>query len=327
MRQFYAGCVYAPGNVSLLEHAIRTVVKDCLAVEPDERLTVVCDETTRELGELIRAQGESAGAKAELAPMPARGHDGEEPPEEVAAAMLASDAVLAPTAKSLSHTQARRRASEAGVRIATMPGVTEEMLARTMSVDLREVGQLALTIANRLSDSSEARITCEHGSDLRLQLGARRGIPDAGRLGAPGSFGNLPCGEGFIAPLEDSAEGCLVVDGTIAGLGRLDEPAELEVEGGRLVSGSGAGRQLLEQLAAHGGENVAELGVGCNGRARVTGNVLEDEKVLGTVHVAFGASASFGGEVQVPVHLDCVLLRPRLELDGELFVGGGRLRA
>ena len=313
------------GRVSLLEHAIRTVVKDCLVIEPGERLTVVCDETTREIGELMRAQGEAAGATAELALMAPPGHDGEEPPEEVAAAMLASDAVLAPTAKSLSHTQARRRATEAGVRVASLPGVTEEMLARTMSVDLREVGQLTVDIANRLSHAFVAHITCENGSDLRLPLGERRGVPDTGRLGRAGAFGNLPCGEGFIAPLEDRANGTLVVDGSIAGIGKLDEPARLELVDGRLVSATGPGEQLLAQLSAEGGENVAELGVGCNGRARVTGNVLEDEKVLGTLHVAFGASASFGGDIQVAVHLDCVVLRPRLELDGELLVGDGRL--
>jgi leucyl aminopeptidase (aminopeptidase T) len=311
--------------MSLLDEAIRTVVKDCLVVKPAERLTVVCDETTEELGGLMRAQGEAAGATAEVAQMASRGHDGEEPPEEVAAAMLASDAVLAPTAKSLSHTQARQRACEAGARIATLPGVTEEMLARTMSVDLRAVGQLAGGIAERLTKASEAHITCERGSDLRLQLSERNGIADDGRLSSPGSFGNLPCGEGFVAPIEDSGDGRLVVDGSIAGLGMLDDPAWLELEGGRLVSGTGRGERLLEHLTQHGGQNVAELGIGCNGRARVTGNVLEDEKVLGTVHVAFGASASFGGDVQVPVHLDCVVLRPRVELDGELIVDGGRL--
>jgi leucyl aminopeptidase (aminopeptidase T) len=58
----------------------------------------------------------------------------------------------------------------------------------------------------------------------------------------------------------------------------------------------------------------------------VGGNVLEDEKVLGSVHVAFGASASFGGAVQVPIHLDCVVRRPELALDGEPLVSGGRLQ-
>jgi len=80
-------------------------------------------------------------------------------------------------------------------------------------------------------------------------------------------------------------------------------------------------------LGAHGedGFNVAELGIGNNEEALLTGNVLEDEKILGTCHVAFGASAAIGGTVQVPVHLDCVILEPTVEIDGETIVSGGDL--
>jgi leucyl aminopeptidase (aminopeptidase T) len=312
--------------VSLLDTAVRVVVRDCLVIEAGERVLVVYDATTEAIAERLRAAAEATGADARPAAIPVGDVDGQEPPAAVAAEMAEVDAVLAPTARSISHTEARRRATAAGVRIATLPGVTEEVLARAMAVDLREVGKLAKAIAERLSAASEARITCANGSDLRLSLEGRQALIDNGRLGAPGSFGNLPCGEGFLAPLEDRGEGRLVVDGSIAGMGAMEQPVELTIEGGRVTSGSReAGARLLERLSAAGGENVAELGVGCNGRARVSGNVLEDEKVLGTVHVAFGASAACGGVVQVPVHLDCVLLRPELTLDGEPLVSGGRL--
>ncbi len=143
-----------------------------------------------------------------------------------------------------------------------------------------------------------------------------------------GAFGNLPCGEGFIAPVEGTTEGTLVVDGSIAGVGIPDEPSTLTVEGGHLVAASGeAGVKLMELLTAHGpdGTNVAELGIGSNEKAILTGNVLEDEKILGTAHVAFGASAAIGGTVQVPVHLDCVVMKPDVSIDGEPLVRDGEL--
>ncbi|HEX2234486.1 MAG TPA: aminopeptidase [Thermoleophilaceae bacterium] len=311
-----------------LDTAVQVVVRGCLEVSGGERVLLVHDSTTDVIADRLQAAAEAVGAEARPAPIPVGQVNGEEPPPEVAAGMAVADVVIAPTAMSISHTEARRKASAAGTRIATMPGVTEEVLARAMAVDLQTIGRMAKAIAGRLSAASEARITCERGSDLRLSLEGREALVDDGRLGAPGSFGNLPCGEGFIAPLEDRGEGKLVVDGSIGGYGALDEPVELTIEGGRLTAATGdAGSRLLEQLSAAGGENVAELGVGCNGRARVSGNVLEDEKVLGTVHLAFGASASCGGVVQVPVHLDCVLLRPELALDGEPLVSGGRLSA
>ena len=87
------------------------------------------------------------------------------------------------------------------------------------------------------------------------------------------------------------------------------------------------GAALLEMLEKHGedGTNVAELGIGTNEEATLTGNILEDEKILGTAHVAFGASAAIGGTVQVPVHLDCVIVEPTVEVDGKEIVRAGQL--
>jgi leucyl aminopeptidase (aminopeptidase T) len=244
--------------------------------------------------------------------------------------MLATDIVIAPTIQSISHTEARRAATEAGVRIASMPGVTGEMLARVMGADLRLLRKRGASIGRALGAGAEARITCVRGSDLRLGLEDRTAIVDAGALNMRGAFGNIPCGEAFIAPLEDAGEGTLVVDGSIAGVGRVAEPVELTVRDGRLAEASGTdGAQLMELLAEHGAEatSVAELGIGTNESAILTGNILEDEKILGSAHVAFGASAAIGGKVQVPVHLDCVLLRPTIEIDGSPIVRDGELIA
>jgi leucyl aminopeptidase (aminopeptidase T) len=313
-----------------LEGAVRTVIRDCLGVRPGEEVLVVCNPMTEELGTLLRSEAQGAGADAVLAVIAERDSHAAEPPATVAAAMLAADAVVAPTIQSLSHTAARKAASEAGARVASMPGVTAEMLARVMGADMRRLEQRGALVSERLSRGSEARITCPRGSDLRLGLEGRSAINDAGVLREPGAFGNLPCGEGFIAPVEGTGEGVLVIDGSIAGVGRVEAPVSLTVSGGHLTDATGAeGVRLLELLRAHGadGTSVAELGIGTNEAAVLTGEVLEDEKILGSAHVAFGASAAIGGTVQVPVHLDCVALEPTVTIDGEPIVQAGELLA
>ena len=314
--------------MSDLELAVGAVVRECMGVREGEDVLVVVNPSTIGLGERLRAEAGRAGADGVLALIGERASHGAEPPRPVAAAMAAADVVLCPTAQSLSHTAARKAATDAGVRVATLPGVTEEMLARVMSADMDGLRRKGRAIADRLTAGSEARITCANGSDLRLGLGGRAGLPDAGDLTAPGAFGNLPCGEGFIAPVEGTAEGTLVVDGTIAAVGRVAEPIELTIEAGHLVTASGAeGERLLELLRPHGedGTNVAELGIGTNERAKLTGELLEDEKILGSCHLAFGASAAIGGTVQVPVHLDCVVVKPDVSVDGEPLVRAGEL--
>jgi leucyl aminopeptidase (aminopeptidase T) len=276
----------------------------------------------------MRAEAEAAGADAVLAVMAERESHAAEPSDPIAAAMAKADAVLAPTVQSLSHTAARNKATDAGVRIATLPGVTEEMLARVMSADMEGLRLKGKAIAEVLTDGSEARITCPNGSDLRLGLGGRTAIPDAGELSDRGAFGNLPCGEGFISPADGTCEGTVVIDGTIATVGVPGEPVELTLEGGHLAGATGdEGERLMELLTVHGedGTSVAELGIGSNEKAKLTGNVLEDEKILGTAHVAFGASAAIGGTVQVPVHLDCVVMKPDVSVDGAPLVRAGEL--
>jgi leucyl aminopeptidase (aminopeptidase T) len=311
-----------------LDAAVRAVVRDCLGVRKGESVLVICNPSTADLGERMRAEAEAAGGDAVLETIAELAIHGTEPPEAVAAAMAAADVVLVPTVQSISHTEARRRASAAGARMATLPGVTSEMLARVMSADMEGLRRKGHAVAAALDRGSEARITCANGSDLRLGLEGRSAIPDAGELTAPGAFGNLPCGEGFIAPLEGTSEGMLVIDGSIADIGLVGDPARLTITAGHLTGADAeAGERLLGLLEVHGadGTNVAELGIGTNETAILTGEVLEDEKIMGTAHVAFGASAAFGGTVQVPVHLDCVIMRPTVEIDGEPIVRDGEL--
>jgi leucyl aminopeptidase (aminopeptidase T) len=297
-------------------------------MSPSEEMLVICNPITEELGALLRIHAQGEGGEATLAVISERDSYAAEPPRAVAAAMLAVDIVVAPTIQSISHTEARRAATEAGVRIASMPGVTGDMLARVMGADLRSLRKRGASVGRALGAGAEARITCERGSDLRLGLEDRTAIVDAGALNMRGAFGNIPCGEAFIAPVEGTAEGTLVVDGSIAAIGRLDEPVRITIRDGHLTDASGPdGAQLMALLTEHGvdGTNVAELGIGTNESAVLTGNLLEDEKMLGTAHVAFGASAAIGGAVQVPVHLDCVMLNPTVEVDGAAIVQSGEL--
>jgi leucyl aminopeptidase (aminopeptidase T) len=310
--------------MSDLGPAVQTVVRRCLAVKEGEDVVVVVDPETRAIGEALRDEAAATGADAVVMIMDERATDGSEPPEPVAAALAACDVFIAPTSRSLSHTSARKRATDQGARGATMPGVTEDMLARVMAVDFDAMAARSKAVAAVLDAGTRARVTCPRGTDFELALDGRPGISDDGELGEPGAFGNLPCGEGFIAPAY--GEGTVVAS-SLAPLGISLDPARLTVAEGKIVAADGGlGPAFIELLLVHGelGTNLAELGVGTNDRARLTGNVLEDEKILGTVHVAFGASAGIGGKVSVPIHLDVVVVDASLEVDGQVVLDDGR---
>jgi leucyl aminopeptidase (aminopeptidase T) len=257
--------------------------------------------------------------------MQERPDNGAEPPEHVAAAMLASDVIVAPTSKSLSHTRARHAASQRSARVASMPRVSLDMLLRTMAADPHAVRRRARAAAAALSAGRKVRITSRPGTDVTFFIEGREGIADDGDLRAPGAFGNLPFGEGFIAPIEGKTHGRVVFDGAGA---EGSEQFEVTIEEGYATELTGdAGRRFRERVAPYGRDAlaVAELGVGTNDAARLSGNVLEDEKILGTIHVAFGDNHSFGGTVRVPSHQDFVVLEPTVVIDGTTVLDRGRL--
>jgi leucyl aminopeptidase (aminopeptidase T) len=301
---------------------------DCLGVQGSDAVVVVFNDEQRRIAEaLADAATRRARAVTRLEFVPTSRH-GEEPPADVAEAMLAADVVLAPTSKALTLTMARQAATRRGVRVATLPTITEEIFVRALPIDYSELRRISHAVAARLSAASHARVTSPAGTDIVVTLEGREGRSDDGNLQQPGAFGNLPAGEGYIAPIETAGDGTIVIDGSLAGYGHLADPVSITVRDGRAVEASGSVGQWLMTTLQAGGEHgcsLAELGVGTNRSARLSGNVLEDEKASGTAHFAFGASQGLGGANAATVHIDGVMLDVRIDLDGNALLNDGHL--
>ncbi|MGQ9582791.1 MAG: aminopeptidase [Thermoplasmatota archaeon] len=304
----------------------RTAINTCLRVRRGERVVVVTDTLKEDIGEALHWAAREAGSEAILVKMLPRSRHGEEPPAPVAAIMKMADVVVAPTAFSISHTQARREASEAGARIASMPMITEEMMSRGgMTADFRGVRRRAERLMRAVEGGRAVRVTTPDGTDIRFSIEGRRWVADTGILHERGAFGNLPAGELFLPPVEGTAEGTIAVTGALAGVGLLKRPVKIVVKGGlgREISGGPQARALgriLSEAASRlerpeNAYNIAEFGIGLNPKARLIGNPLEDEKVTGTVHLALGDNSTFGGSVRAGVHLDGIILRPTVWID------------
>ncbi len=303
------------------------LLKTCMGLKQGESLLVVTDLPTRAIGEALFQGGMDAGANAMLMVILPTGKNGAEPPAAVAAAMKQAEVVVCPTKFSVTHTQARHEAAKAGARIATMPGITEEMFFKgAVSADYAAVADLSRRVTELLSKAREARIV-KDGKELTMSLAGRDAVASTGLYTEKGQSGNLPTGEAYIAPIEGTASGEAVIDGSIAGIGPLKSPVTVRLEKGLLVDADGPdGKRLLEMLGdAAEARNLGELGVGTNDRARITGVILEDEKVYGTVHLAFGDNSTFGGNTRAGVHIDGIIMKPDLYLDGRLVVSGGKL--
>lgn len=269
-----------------------------------------------------------------LLPFPTTGQNGAEPDPASAACFMGADVIIALTTYSLSHTDARQEATKAGARLASMPGFEARMLepGGPMAADYQQIAADCRVFARLLDAAEVVVVRSPHGTDLRFSLRGRGGNGDDGLYGTgPGDWGNLPAGETYAAPLEGTAEGTLVAP---AGwYPDLAEDLTLRFEKGQVIEIAGGGavgdrfRQLLDldsddplHLARR---NLAELGIGTNPNACQPDNVLEAEKIKGTVHLAIGDSIHMGGEVESDLHEDFILPSPDLLLDGELVISGG----
>ncbi|MEE9270210.1 MAG: aminopeptidase [Candidatus Krumholzibacteria bacterium] len=312
-----------------IARAARTALTQCLGVVEGEKLLVVANPELLRIGEALYREGIKLGAQAALLYYPKGELNGEEPPPLIAGAMAKSDVVIAPTVASITHTAARRKACRAGARVATMPGITEEFFVRGLSADYDDLIKLTDQVYQLLNSAKIARVTSPSGCDLVLDIRNRAKVSD-GNLKDRGSFSNLPTGEAELAPR--TAKGTLVAD--LCGE-YITEPTEFIIDKGYIVKyqGNASGRRfrrLIEQgMKMDKNTNasfVAEFAIGTNKMAKLTGVVLEDEKVYGTCHVAFGDNTSYpGGKNPSTLHMDVIVKKPTIALDGRTIMKSGKL--
>lgn len=314
--------------MSDLMEAARIAVRDCMGAREGESLLVISDEGTRSIGRALFDVGREMGLEAMIVEMLPRTRNGEEPPKAIAEIMKHVDILLIPTSKSLSHTVAREEACRNGVRCATLPGISEDCMARTLAADYSKVAARSRKYADILTSGSSVTITNADGTDITMKLDGRTSWPDTGILHTAGDFGNLPAGEAYIAPVEGTANGVFVVDGAMAGSRYVGEKIKLHVENGYAtrIEGDEAARALEAIIAPlpMDARNIAELGIGTNDRAVITGKVLEDEKVMGTIHIAIGDNSHMGGVIAVPSHLDGIVHSPTVVVDGVTIMKSGK---
>lgn len=315
-----------------LPQAVRAILKQCIGLKKTESLLIVTDKKRKRIANALFDIGRGMCRNAMIVVIPEGRMHGEEPPTHVAELMKRFDVVIAPTTKSITHTLAVRNARKKGkrARIATMPGITEDVLARGMSVNYKKIKKRSSKINSALEKSGKIRITTKKGTDITLIIDKNAGlVVDTGIIHQKGMLTNLPAGEAGFVPLHGKAEGVFVADASIGGIGRLRRPVRITVKKGRAAMIEGGKeavklRKMLKKCGKNSG-NIAELGIGTNPGAKISGIVLEDEKVVGTAHIALGNSKGLGGKIYAKCHLDCVFKKPTIYAGKRIIMKAGKL--
>lgn len=319
-----------------LKVSARTVIKTCMDVRRGENVLIVCDPTTGDIGQALHEAANERSDNVLLIVMPKARHHGEEPPSPVAHLMRQQQVVIAPTRYSLTHTRAIRQSLREGSRVATMPGMTNEMFSRGgMSADFSLIKQRISDLGPYFRRRRIVKVTSEQGTNVTFEVNWREWkLDDNGICNRPKMLTNLPAGKAFIMPREGSMNGTVVIDGSWES-NLVDEPISLIVEDGIVMDVKGGTiaatirqefGEAAKRLRTKDRENVwtmAEFGFGMNPQARLFGNVLEDEKRLGTCYFSVGDNTALGGTSAVGIHIPGVLKNASVWLDDTQLISNG----
>ena len=322
---------FATSGIEDLLAGARRIVETCANVTPEETVVIVTDTARPEsiARALAVAVSERGGIPVVIrtAPVPS----GAEPPPPVAAALAAAEVILAPTTGAYYHSQAVQHAAAQGARFLGLTSYIEDVLrSGGVFADFPALASRATRLTELFNTASTAHVTSPGGTDLRCRLDGRSAVPITGMARNPGERTGCPDVESFIAPLESSGEGVIVVDASASVAGVLNEPVVIRVERGRATSIDGGEaaeriRTALESAGTPDAFTLAELAFGLNPNGIIRGVIVEDEGVAGTGHVALGSNIHFGGTSDAPLHLDFVFHRPTLWLDDEVIIKNGEL--
>ncbi|MFC1917107.1 aminopeptidase [Chloroflexota bacterium] len=307
----------------------KRVVEVAANVQPGENVCVVTDTNKLSIAEALAKASYAVGAETVICIMTPRQMHGNEPPPVVAAAMKAAQVLIMPTTYAISHSEATQEALKAGARIMILREITEDTFTSGgITADYEEVHTLTDRVAVRFEKASEIHMTTASGSDIRMSKAGQPVFRASGLLREGRKVTGLPIGEAAISPVTGTAEGIIVVDHSIDNIGLLSEPVRVTVEKGRVVKIEGGKEAKLLQgyVQSHdNGDNIAEFAVGTNPCCRLLDNVCEAKYVLGGVHIAVGSNLLLGGNVVSRIHLDMIVLKPDVFLDGEEVVHHGEL--
>ena len=320
----------------LLANSAKMVVETCMDIRRGENVLIVCDPTTGEIGQALHEATIKKSERVLLIVMPKAKHHGEEPPTPVANLMRQQQVVLAPTKYSLTHTRAVRQAVRDGARVATMPGITNDMFTHGgMAADFNKIKQRISNLGPYFRRRRIVNVKSKEGTDITFEVNWRDWkLDDNGICNRPRMLTNLPAGKAFIMPREGTMNGVLIIDGSWDST-LLDEKIELQIEDGMVIDVKGGQiaanirqefGEVAKKLRSKDRENVwtvAEFGFGMNDQARMGGNVLEDEKRLGTCYFSIGDNTTLGGSSAVGIHIPGVLTNPSVWLDDSQILQDG----
>ena len=304
-----------------LEQAAMKLLRENIRLKKVEKVVLVNDRKKNPIFDAIKIAVKKIGSNFTIVKLSdKRTHSS--PVPQAAKKFYNCDVIIAPTTKSITHSSETYAARRNGTRVASMPGITEEMFIDAMKVDVHKVKKLNELFYKKMNGAKVANITTPSGTNVKLDLRKTKWHSgDYGNINKKGVLNNVPFGE--VDGYPPITTGLIFIDHWGKTISPKDR-AWIYTQRGKIVKWNKAAEAMVKELKAAGecGMNSVELGIGTNYVfKKPIGNILYDEKIFGTIHIAFGGYS----ERRCPVHEDFILIKPTVWVDGRKIMEKGRL--
>jgi leucyl aminopeptidase (aminopeptidase T) len=311
-------------------------VRRMAGTKPGESLLVLADtKTDLEVARACFDAGIAAGARPSLLVIPFMSPtDTRELDDTTVGAIAGADVVIGVCETMFVSKESTDKALEAGVRITStnVNGMEDFAIEGIRDVDYDRMIVVGTRIGELWQSTELCRVTSPFGTDITFDLRDRPIDLGTGMATEPGQADFFPGVSVANAPIENTIQGTIVVDGNVPP-GRLPKaPVTLQIKDGVIVDFEGGeDADALRAYFAESDDSIAtylcHFTLGLNPRARTSGSVHQDEHVLGAVTFGFGSQApAFGGTVPpCNVHCDVVLTTAKIECDGRIMLEDNKL--
>jgi leucyl aminopeptidase (aminopeptidase T) len=306
-----------------LDLAARRIVKQALKLRHGESFLLVTDREKLEIAEALAAWAKKVGAETTTYLMAKTLRPIIEPTRLLRQMAKKATAIAYLLEARIEEKPFRSFLVKTGLtssRILMMPGITRAMMERLVNIDYAQLGRFTEKVIHALKDAEDVLVENARGTRLRFSVRGRRWVNGNGDISRKGKHGNLPAGECYTAPVEDTFTGTIVISLIDDKLGR----GVMEFEKGRLVKWTGKGVEAV--IRNIGGDKtgmtIGEFGIGTNKNARITANMLEAEKAFGTAHFAIGDSYGLGTNSSQH-HYDALVEKVSIKAKGKVVIQNG----
>lgn len=320
--------------VNTLNKPIHHLLKSCGNLKKHETLSIICDRSTKNIAKSFEREAYKITNKIFFFEIPNLKKHGEEPPKKVANTMLKSNLIISLCYLSLAHSQARLKAAQNGAKFLSMPFYSKELLEDpSVLFNYRSRAHIVRKVTDILTEGNAIHIKTKAGTNILLDIKGRIGNYCPGFVEKPGDLGSPPDIESNISPIEHKSEGKIVIDGsiTLPQIGLLTDAVILTIKKGRIIKFESENLQYIKILNSifkkinSKRRILAECGIGLNPKARLIGKMLIDEGAIDCMHFGFGSNYTVGGKNKTDFHLDFVIRKPFLDVNGRALLENGKL--